>query len=71
MQLFEPIGQCRAPRLEDVARLDLVQPAEGMVRKGCDPDFADAIFKQICGFGEYGFPESHAYNFALLAYVSL
>ena len=35
------------------------------------PDFADAIFKQICGFGEYGFPESHAYSFALLAYVSL
>ena len=33
-------------------------------------DFADAIFKQICGFGEYGFPESHAYSFALLAYVS-
>ncbi len=44
---------------------------EGMARKGYDPDFADAIFKQICGFGEYGFPESHAYSFALLAYVSL
>ena len=42
-----------------------------MARKGYDPDFADAIFKQICGFGEYGFPESHAYSFALLAYVSL
>ncbi len=35
------------------------------------PAFADAIFKQICGFGEYGFPESHAYSFALLAYISL
>jgi len=44
---------------------------EGMARKGYDPEFADAIFKQICGFGEYGFPESHAYSFALLAYVSL
>jgi error-prone DNA polymerase len=44
---------------------------EGMARKGYDPDFADAIFKQICGFGEYGFPESHAYSFALLAYISL
>ena len=44
---------------------------QGMARKGYDPDFADAIFKQICGFGEYGFPESHAYSFALLAYVSL
>ena len=42
-----------------------------MARKGYDADFADAIFKQICGFGEYGFPESHAYSFALLAYVSL
>ena len=44
---------------------------EGMAKKGYDPEFADAIFKQICGFGEYGFPESHAYSFALLAYVSL
>ena len=44
---------------------------EGMAKKGYDADFADAIFKQICGFGEYGFPESHAYSFALLAYVSL
>ena len=42
-----------------------------MAKKGYDPDFADAIFKQICGFGECGFPESHAYSFALLAYVSL
>ena len=44
---------------------------EGMARKGYDAEFADAIFKQICGFGEYGFPESHAYSFALLAYISL
>lgn len=44
---------------------------QGMARKGYDPEFADALFKQICGFGEYGFPESHAYSFALLAYVSL
>ncbi len=43
---------------------------EGMAARGYDSDFADAIFKQICGFGEYGFPESHAYSFALLAYVS-
>ena len=65
MQLCEPIGQCRRPGLQDVARLDLVQPAQGMARKGCDPDFADAIFKQICGFGDYGFPESHAYSCSL------
>ena len=44
---------------------------QGMAKKGYAADFADAIFKQICGFGEYGFPESHAYSFALLAYVSL
>ena len=44
---------------------------QGMAQKGYDAGFADAIFKQICGFGEYGFPESHAASFALLAYVSL
>ncbi len=43
---------------------------QGMAQRGYAPDFADAIFKQICGFGEYGFPESHAYSFALLAYIS-
>ncbi len=43
---------------------------EGMKARGYDEAFADGIFKQICGFGEYGFPESHAYSFALLAYVS-
>ncbi len=42
----------------------------GMAARGYDSEFADSIFKQICGFGEYGFPESHAYSFALLAYVS-
>ena len=41
-----------------------------MTEKGYDPEFAEAIFRQIEGFGEYGFPESHAYSFALLAYVS-
>lgn len=41
-----------------------------MKAKGYDPEFAEAIFRQIEGFGEYGFPESHAYSFALLAYVS-
>jgi error-prone DNA polymerase len=43
---------------------------DGMAARGYDAAFADSIFKQICGFGEYGFPESHAYSFALLAYVS-
>ncbi len=43
---------------------------DGMAARGYDAEFADSIFKQICGFGEYGFPESHAYSFALLAYIS-
>lgn len=41
-----------------------------MIEKGYDPAFADSIFKQIQGFGEYGFPESHAAGFAQLAYAS-
>ncbi len=41
-----------------------------MVEKGYERDFAESIFKQIEGFGEYGFPESHAASFALLVYAS-
>ena len=41
-----------------------------MVEKGYDRDYAERIFRQIEGFGEYGFPESHAVSFALLAYKS-
>jgi error-prone DNA polymerase len=41
-----------------------------MVEKGYDREYAERIFKQIEGFGEYGFPESHAASFALLAYDS-
>jgi error-prone DNA polymerase len=41
-----------------------------MVAKGYTRDYAEAIFRQIEGFGEYGFPESHAASFALLVYVS-
>ncbi|GGD08651.1 DNA polymerase III subunit alpha [Pyruvatibacter mobilis] len=43
---------------------------EGMVERGYERDFAERCFKQIEGFGEYGFPESHAASFALLVYVS-
>ncbi|MBD1391339.1 error-prone DNA polymerase [Neiella sp. HB171785] len=42
----------------------------GMAANGYSTSFADRIFKQILGFGEYGFPESHSASFALLAYVS-
>lgn len=43
---------------------------EGMRTRGCPEDFAKQIYRQIKGFGEYGFPESHAASFALLAYAS-
>ncbi|PJR90665.1 error-prone DNA polymerase [Ochrobactrum sp. 695/2009] len=43
---------------------------EGMVRRGYDRTFAENCFNQIKGFGEYGFPESHAASFAHLVYIS-
>ena len=43
---------------------------EGMTGRGYTRDFAERCFRQIEGFGEYGFPESHAASFAHLAYVS-
>ena len=43
---------------------------DGMVGRGYDKDFAERIFKQLEGFGSYGFPESHAASFALIAYAS-
>jgi error-prone DNA polymerase len=43
---------------------------EGMAAKGYDREFAERCFRQIEGFGEYGFPESHAASFALLVYAS-
>src|SRR5690348_11036613 len=42
----------------------------GMVSRGYTSEFAEQIFRQIQGFGEYGFPESHSASFALLVYVS-
>ncbi len=42
----------------------------GMIANGYEPDFAERCFKQLEGFGEYGFPESHAASFALIVYVS-
>jgi len=43
---------------------------DGMLARGHDKAFAERVFKQIQGFGEYGFPESHAASFALLVYIS-
>ncbi len=42
----------------------------GMQQRGYQTQFAERIFEQICGFGEYGFPESHSASFAVLAYTS-
>ncbi|WP_250436192.1 error-prone DNA polymerase [Caballeronia sp. ATUFL_F2_KS9A] len=42
----------------------------GMLQRGYGKEFAESIFQQIHGFGEYGFPESHAASFALLVYAS-
>ncbi|MGH9463392.1 MAG: error-prone DNA polymerase [Vicinamibacteria bacterium] len=41
-----------------------------MLAKGIKPEFAERVFQQIRGFGEYGFPESHAASFALVAYAA-
>ncbi|NYT61140.1 error-prone DNA polymerase [Alcaligenaceae bacterium] len=46
------------------------QLINGMEKNGYDTEFAERIFKQLEGFGEYGFPESHAASFAKLAYIS-
>ncbi len=43
---------------------------DGMVERGYDREFAERCFRQIEGFGDYGFPESHAASFALLVYIS-
>ena len=42
----------------------------GMLARGYTTEFAERIYGQICGFGDYGFPESHAASFALLTYFS-
>ncbi len=51
----------------DVHRAKLL---DGLRERGYPDAFADRLFRQIEGFGEYGFPESHAASFALLAYAS-
>jgi error-prone DNA polymerase len=44
--------------------------AQGMIARGYDAEFAERTFKQLEGFGSYGFPESHAASFAKIAYAS-
>ncbi len=43
---------------------------QGMARNGYSPEFAESLYRQILGFGDYGFPESHSASFALLVYAS-
>lgn len=66
-QLRRAMGAWRRPGIIDQFRKKLL---DGMARHGLEGEFAERVFQQIRGFGEYGFPESHAASFALLVYVS-
>ena len=66
-QLRRAMGAWRRPGVIDEFRRKLI---EGMQSNGFSQEYAEAIFKQIRGFGDYGFPESHAASFGLLVYVS-
>jgi error-prone DNA polymerase len=66
-QLRRAMGAWRRPGVIDQFHRKLT---DGMLARGFTPDWAEAVFRQIRGFGEYGFPESHAASFALLVYVS-
>jgi error-prone DNA polymerase len=66
-QLRRAMAGWRRPGLIDQFHKKLI---DGMQAKGLTGEFAERVFQQIRGFGEYGFPESHAASFALLVYVS-
>ena len=66
-QLRRAMGAWRRPGVIDEFHRRLV---DGMLARGLSQQFAEQVFQQIRGFGEYGFPESHAASFALLVYVS-
>jgi error-prone DNA polymerase len=66
-QLRRAMGAWRRPGVIEQFRRRLI---EGMRAGGLSEVFAEQVFQQIRGFGEYGFPESHAASFALLVYVS-
>ena len=66
-QLRRAMGAWRRRGVIDQFRVKLVN---GMTANGYSAEFADRVFRQLRGFGEYGFPESHAASFALLVYVS-
>jgi len=66
-QLRRAMGAWRRPGVIDHFHRRLI---EGMAAHGLSAEYAQAVFQQIRGFGDYGFPESHAASFALLVYVS-
>jgi error-prone DNA polymerase len=66
-QLRRTMGAWRKRGVLEPLRQKLVN---GMIAKGYAQDFAERVYRQLQGFGEYGFPESHAASFALLVYVS-
>ncbi len=66
-QLRRAMAAWRRPGVIDRFRIKLI---EGMAKNGLAGEFAEQVFNQIRGFGEYGFPESHAASFALLVYAS-
>ena len=66
-QLRRAMGAWRRTGVIEQFRAKLLA---GMQTKGLSQQFAENVFNQIRGFGEYGFPESHAASFALLVYVS-
>jgi error-prone DNA polymerase len=66
-QLRRAMAAWRRPGVIDRFRVKLL---EGMREHGLTGLFAEQVFRQIRGFGEYGFPESHAASFALLVYAS-
>lgn len=66
-QLRRAMGAWRRPGIIDKFHKKLMK---GMKENGLSEEFANNVFTQIRGFGEYGFPESHAASFALLVYVS-
>ncbi len=66
-QLRRAMAAWRRPGVIDQFRRKLI---DGMLERGLSQTFAENVFMQLRGFGEYGFPESHAASFALLVYVS-
>jgi error-prone DNA polymerase len=66
-QLRRAMGAWRRPGVIDQFHKKLIH---GMLATGYSAEFAERVFRQIRGFGEYGFPESHAASFALLVYIS-